>query len=110
MTLSLEQVESVISTWTREKKAQLLSTISKNLGETSSGVEKTDGVCGGRACIIRTRIPVWTLVEIQKMGLSDADILTHYPHLHQQDLNNAWAYYKANAKEIDFDIQENDNP
>jgi uncharacterized protein (DUF433 family) len=111
MTLSFEQVESGISTWTREKKVQLLSTISKNLEETSSsGIVKTTGVCGGRACIVGTRIPVWTLVEIQKMGLSDAEILTHYPHLHQQDLDNAWSYYKANSKEIDFDIQENDNP
>jgi uncharacterized protein (DUF433 family) len=110
MTLSFEQVESVVSTWTWAKKAQLLPTIFKDSGETFSGIEKTNGVCGGRACIIRTRIPVWTLVEIQKMGLSDAEILTHYPHLRQQDLNNAWSYYKANPKEIDSDIQENDNP
>lgn len=91
------------------KKTELLSVISKDLGQTSQGIEKNNGVCGGRACIIRTRIPVWTLVEIQKMGLSDADILTHYPHLRQQDLNNAWAYYKINKKEIDFAIQKNYN-
>jgi uncharacterized protein (DUF433 family) len=110
MTLSFEQVESVVSTWTWAKKAQLLSVISKDLGQPFPGIEKTTGVCGGRACIIRTRIPVWTLVEVQKMGVSDAEILTHFPHLRQQDLNNAWSYYKANPKEIDFDIQENDNP
>lgn len=109
MTLSFEQVESAISTWTRAKKTELLSLISKDLGQTFQGIEKTNGVCGGSACIIRTRIPVWTLVEIQKMGLSDADILTHYPHLRQQDLNNAWAYYKINKKEIDFAIQKNYN-
>jgi hypothetical protein len=34
-------------------------------------------------------------------------LLDSYPSLRQQDLNNAWAYYKANKKEIDTDIKEN---
>jgi uncharacterized protein (DUF433 family) len=107
MTLSFEQVENGISTWTREKKVQLLSTISKNLGETPSGIEKTKGVCGGSACIIRTRIPVWTLVSLKNEGASDAILLDAYPSLRQQDLNNAWVYYKTQKKEIDLDIKEN---
>ena len=107
MTLSFEQVESVISTWSWAKKAQLLSVISKDLKETFPSIEKTTGVCGGSACIIRTRIPVWTLVELHKMGTSDATLLEFYPSLRQQDLTAAWAYYKANKKEIDRDIQEN---
>lgn len=107
MTLSLEQVESGISTWTWAKKAQLLSVISKDSKGLPLGIEKTTGVCGGSACIIRTRIPVWTLVELQQMGTSDATLLEFYPSLRQQDLTAAWAYYKANKKEIDLDIQEN---
>ena len=107
MTLSFEQVESGISTWTREKKVQLLSTISKNLEETSSGIEKTTGVCGGSACIIQTRIPVWTLVSLKHQGASDITLLEFYPSLRQQDLNHAWSYYKTQKKEIDLDIKEN---
>jgi uncharacterized protein (DUF433 family) len=76
----------------------------------NSGITKTNGVCGGRACILRTRIAVWTLVELHQMGTSDSEILTHFPNLCQQDLTAAWMYYRANQKEIDFDIQENDNP
>lgn len=107
MTLSLNQVESFISQLSLTQKAQLLYRMSKDLGETYPGIEKTPNVCGGSACIIRTRIPVWTLVSFKKMGTTDADLLASYPTLRQQDLNNAWAYYRANEKEIDMDIQEN---
>ena len=107
MTLSFNQVEALISKLSLVKKAQLLYTISKDLAETFPGIEKTPNVCGGSACIIRTRIPVWTLVSFKKMTTTDANLLMSYPTLRQQDLNNAWAYYKANKKEIDRDIQEN---
>jgi uncharacterized protein (DUF433 family) len=72
------------------------------------GIEKTPGVCGGVACIIRTRIPVRTLVSFKKMGLSDQNLLANYPSLLQQDLNNAWAYYQAYTDEIDLEIRENE--
>jgi uncharacterized protein (DUF433 family) len=107
MTLSFNQVEALIAKWSFTKKAQLLYYIAKDLGETFPGIEKTMGVCGGSACIIRTRIPVWTLVSFKKTGLSDAQILSAYPTLRQQDLTNAWAYYEANKAEIDLDIKEN---
>ena len=107
MTLSFNKFEAMISELSFAKKAQLLNFISKELGETFPGIEKTLNVCGGSACIIRTRIPVWTLVSFKKQGLSDAVLLKSYPSLRKQDLNNAWAYYKANKKEIDIDIQEN---
>ncbi len=107
MTLSFSQVEALISKLSSTKKAQLLYNISQTLGETFPGIEKTPNVCGGSACIIRTRIPVWTLVSFKKLGLTDNALLTSYPTLRQQDLINAWAYYKTNKKEIDLDIQEN---
>ena len=107
MTLSFNKFEAMFSELSLKKKAQLLNFISKELGETFPGIEKTPNVCGGSACIIRTRIPVWTLVSFKKQGLSDAVLLKSYPSLRKQDLNNAWAYYKANKKEIDIDIQEN---
>lgn len=107
MTLSFNQVEALIAKWSFEKKAALLYFISKDLNQTFPGVEKTFNVCGGSACIIRTRIPIWTLVSFQKTGVTDAELLICYPTLRQQDLNNAWAYYKANQNEIDLDIREN---
>ena len=46
-----------------------------------SGVERTPGVCGGDPCIVRTRIPVWVLVQSRRLGMSEADILKSYPTL-----------------------------
>lgn len=73
-----------------------------------SGIEKTPGVCGGSACIVRTRIPVWLLLEAKNAGATEASLLTSYPALRAEDLTNAWAYYRANKEEVDFIIQENE--
>jgi uncharacterized protein (DUF433 family) len=108
MTLSFQQIEVLIAQWTFEKKAQLLNFLVKDLNQSYPGIEKTPNVCGGSACIIRTRIPVWTLVSYRNDGLSDATLLDAYPTLRPQDLNNAWAYYAGNKKEIDQDIRENE--
>ena len=107
MTIPLSQLTTLVSKLSSAQKAQLLYSISKDLGDIFPGIEKTTNICGGSACIIRTRIPVWTLISFKKMGMNDATLLASYPALRQQDLNNAWAYYKANKHEIDTDIQEN---
>ena len=108
MTLSFQQIEVLIAQWTFDKKARLLNFLAQDLNQGYNGIEKTPNVCGGSACIIRTRIPVRTLVSYKKDGLSDATLLYEYPTLRQQDLNNAWAYYESNKKEINQDIQENE--
>lgn len=90
------------------EKTQLFQKIAGVFGSEFPGIEKTPGVCGGVACIIRTRIPVRTLVSFKKMGLADQALLANYPTLRQQDLNNAWAYYLAFHEEIDFEIRENE--
>jgi uncharacterized protein (DUF433 family) len=107
MTATLKQLTALVSELSSTKKAQLLYRISQDLGNLFPGIEKTAYVCGGSACIIRTRIPVWTLVSFKKLGMNDFTLLNAYPALRQEDLNNAWAYYKAKKHEIDADIQEN---
>ena len=107
MTLSFQQIEILFTQWTFEKQAQLLNFIGKTLYQTYTGIEKTPNVCGGRARIVRTRIPVWILVAYKKDGLSDATLLDAYPTFIPQDLIHAWAYYAANKEEIDQDIFEN---
>ena len=107
MTATLKQLTALVSELSSTKKAQLLYHISQDLGDVFPGIEKTTYVCGGSACIIRTRIPVWTLVSFKKLGMTDLTLLSSYPTLRQQDLNNAWAYYKVEKHEIDTDIREN---
>jgi uncharacterized protein (DUF433 family) len=71
------------------------------------GVEKTRGVCGGRACIVRTRIPVWSIIQWQRKGLSQMKILKNFPTLVKSDILAANLYYNHFTAEIDHDIAEN---
>jgi hypothetical protein len=58
MTLSFQEVQVFVAQLSLSKQIQLLQILPKNLGETFPGIEKTPNVCGGSACVIRTRIPV----------------------------------------------------
>ena len=44
----------------------------------------------------------------RRLGTSEADLLRGYPTLRAEDLANAWAYVRANRKEIDNEIRENE--
>jgi uncharacterized protein (DUF433 family) len=70
-------------------------------------IEKAPDVCGGDACIRKTRVPVWELVEDRQLGLSDAQILQRLPALMATDLEAAWDYYRQNPLEIDQALWEN---
>ena len=71
-----------------------------------TGIDSNPAVCGGEPCILRTRIPVWLLVQARGLGTSEADILHSYPTLTAQDLSNAWAYYRSHCEEIEQQIDE----
>lgn len=73
-----------------------------------TGIEKTWNVCGGDACVARTRVPVWVLELARRLGSSDRDLLADYPSLTTEDLKAAWVYVKAHRREIDQAIQENE--
>lgn len=72
-------------------------------------IEKTAGVCGGDACIGRTRIPVWTLEQSRRLGFSNADLLAAFPGIQEADLEAAWAYVAGHREEIERAVAENDN-
>jgi type III restriction enzyme len=71
-------------------------------------ISKTPGVCGGDACIRKTRIPVWTMVGFRKSGSSDEELLEIYPGLTPADVQAAWEYYEHHRAEIETAIREND--
>ncbi len=79
-------------------------------GNIAPGIESDPHVCGGDPCIIRTRIPVWVLVQSRRLGMSEADILKSYPSLQAKDLENAWSYEHTHRGEIDRQIAENEEP
>jgi uncharacterized protein (DUF433 family) len=70
------------------------------------GIEKTPGVVGGEARIVRSRIPVWVLENFRRIGWDDEEILENYPTLQMWDLQNAWAYVSGNQEEIEQTIQK----
>lgn len=105
----LDQVEQLLSEMTRGEKAQVLQWVVRDLGEAYPGIEIDSKVSGGEACIVRTRIPVWLLVQARRLGTSEAEILQSYPTLRAEDLANAWAYARAHSQEIEQQILENEN-
>ena len=70
-------------------------------------IQKTPDVMGGEACIRRSRIAVYNLVESKRLGRTDRQLLFDFPTLSQADLDAAWAYYAAHPEEIDTAIREN---
>ena len=103
----LEKATSFLPKMSNSEIAQLVQLASKKIAIDFPGIEKTPNVCGGSACVIRTRIPVWSIVEYMLMGIGKAKLLLNFPTLRAQDLANIWAYYEANKAEIDAEILEN---
>lgn len=70
-------------------------------------ISHTEGVCGGRACVSDTRIPVWLLWGLMRMRLRDDVILESYPTLQQRNLDDVREYVGLHLDEIARDIREN---
>ena len=108
MSVALKQIESLLANISANEKAQVLQWIISDLGGIFTGIDKTPNVCGGEARIARTRIPVWLLVRQKQLGITDTEILSDYPTLREEDLHNAWNYYRSHNNEINILIEENE--
>ncbi len=106
--MSLVELEPQVARLSRAEKAQLLQILAQEVANAWPGIEKTPGVVGGAARIVRTRIPIWVLVNYRRLGWSEAHILENYPTLRAVDLVNAWAYAAAHLDEIEQEIQDNE--
>lgn len=104
----LAQAEQLLTEMTRAEKAQVLQWVVQDLGDSFPGIESRPEICGGEPCIVRTRIPVWLLVQARRLSTSEADLLRAYPTLRAEDLANAWAYSRAHPEEIERQIRENE--
>lgn len=93
---------------TPTEKAEVIQTLIQTLSNGSQGITKTPGICGGDACIARTRIPVWLLIESRRLRISEAQLLSDYPHINAADLVNAWTYADAHLEEIEEAIRKNE--
>jgi uncharacterized protein (DUF433 family) len=105
---SVREAEELLGAMTRAEKAQMLQLLARDLGDAFPGIDSVPGVCGGEACIVRTRIAVWVLVQARWLGTSEAELLRSYPTLRAEDLVNAWGYYRSHKEEIERQIRENE--
>lgn len=104
----LDEIDLLLSRLNGAEKAQLLQRVVREMGEAFPGIASDPRVSGGEACIVRTRIPVWLLLQARHLGMSEAELLRAYPTLRAEDLVNAWAYYRAHRDEIETQIAENE--
>jgi uncharacterized protein (DUF433 family) len=70
-----------------------------------SHITKDPEVCGGKACIDRTRIRVLDLVCLVRQGLSAQEMLGAYSSLNLAQVYAALSYYHENPQEIDADLE-----
>jgi uncharacterized protein (DUF433 family) len=105
---SLRDVEELLPTLSPGEKAQILKWVVRELVDAFPGIDSRADVCGGAACIVRTRIPVWLLEQARRLGATEQSLLAAYPTLRAEDLVNAWAYARSHAGEIDEQIRENE--
>jgi uncharacterized protein (DUF433 family) len=103
----LQEVEKQLAALSPAEKAQVLQWVARDLGNAFPGIDSRPEVCGGAACVVRTRIPVWVLEHLRRLGTTEADLLRSYPTLRAEDLTNAWAYVRGHREEIEHEIVEN---
>jgi uncharacterized protein (DUF433 family) len=107
---SLREFEDALGKLSSAEKAQMLRWLVQDLGDAFPGIESRPDVCGGEACIVRTRIPVWLLENARRNGVTEQVLLAGYPNLRAEDLVNAWNYARSHAAEMDLQIHENETP
>ena len=101
-------IDDFLAALTPGEKALVLQRVAQDLGGAFPGIDVRPDVCGGEACIVRTRIPVWLLVQSRRLGTTEAELLRNYPSLRAEDLANAWAYARVHAAEIEQQISANE--
>jgi len=105
---SLREFEALLNSLPEGEKALILKWAVEELSGAFPGIDSRPEVCGGEPCVIRTRIPVWILEQARRLGTTDQTLLANYPTLRAEDLQNAWAYARAHASEIENQIRENE--
>ena len=105
---TLREFEELLGKLSSGEKAQVLKWVVQELGDAFPGIDSRPDVCGGEACIVRTRIPVWLLEQARRLGVSEQELLVAYPSLRAEDLVNAWNYARAHVAEMDSQIRENE--
>ena len=104
--MTIQELEEQLERLSQDEKSQIFRHLALELIHEWPGIEKNPDVQGGDACIVRTRIPVWTLEAYRRLGWTDHQILTNFPTLRAADLVYAWFYVDANREEFEQVLHE----
>ena len=107
LSVTFESVRDAMMLLPKGDKARLLSVLAQEVMGSHAGIDFQEGVCGGSARVIRTRIPVWLLESFRRSGSTDAQLLSAYPSLTAEDLASAWHYAWSHREEMDREIAAN---
>jgi uncharacterized protein (DUF433 family) len=107
MGVTFESVRDAMLLLPKGDKARLLSVIALEIIDSHPGIDIREGICGGSARIIRTRLPVWLLESSRRAGSPNAQLLSAYPSLTAEDLAHAWNYARSHREEMDREIAGN---
>ena len=75
--------------------------------QVSSRIIRDPRILGGEPTVKGTRIPVWSIVVTHRYYGDTEQVCRAYPMLDRAAVEEALAYYKVNAEEIDRSITEN---
>jgi uncharacterized protein (DUF433 family) len=78
----------VLSLWFKKIQEGILM----NREELLQKISVDPGVCGGRPCILGTRIDIAIILDGLAEGLTPDQIINHYPQLTMEDIRAALAY------------------
>ena len=106
--MTRSELEAELEALSRAEKAELVEMLARQIGDAWPGIDHSDDVAGGLACIVRTRIPVWLLESFRRLGWTEARILENYPTLRAVDLVHVWNYVAAHRQEINEAILKNE--
>jgi uncharacterized protein (DUF433 family) len=81
---------------------------SASIAQPKQHIASTPGVCGGKPCVVGTRIRVWDIAILAQSGQSPDEILSHYPDLTLGDIYAALSYYYDNRQVIDQQAEDDE--
>ena len=67
-------------------------------------ITRSPEVMGGKPCVRGMRVTVGTIVGLVASGRSNAEILTAYPYLEDEDIRQALTYAAWRAEEIEVPL------
>lgn len=72
-------------------------------------IQSHPGVCGGNPCIRGARIPVWSVVESWRRGVSEDDLQNYFTTpLTAAEVRAALEFYQDHREEIEEEIRANE--